>query len=154
MPPIIENKLAYGILLVFLLLSLVVPYFSIIVLAIAGILFFKIRPKRKEDYFTQRAIIKCDTFAKYKAFKQSYLKSYVWKTKRTMTIERDHFKCATCDATENLEVHHLNGYGEIPFEDISSLVTLCRDCHQKQHEIHGYPSTLAEYMEWNVDLVK
>lgn len=44
-------------------------------------------------------------------------------------LERDGYRCRTCWATEDLEVHHPH-YGdeeELRWED---LVTLCKVCHE------------------------
>jgi len=53
---------------------------------------------------------------------------------------RDHHKCCKCGKTYNLEVHHkryyVNGQSIIGKElnHLDSLMLLCEDCHQKEHE--------------------
>jgi 5-methylcytosine-specific restriction endonuclease McrA len=81
--------------------------------------------------------------------KSKYLKSQEWKDKRTLVLKRDHYKCKSCKSYNNLEVHHLSGYSDIPNESIESLVTLCRSCHQAWHDKHGYPETYQDYIDWN-----
>ena len=63
-----------------------------------------------------------------------YLKSQEWKKKREEVLERDGYKCQKCEATENLQVHHLT-YKNIFNEPLEDLQTLCADCHRKVHEI-------------------
>lgn len=40
-------------------------------------------------------------------------------------------KCAWCDATDNLLVHHIDGNRQN--NDLTNLVTLCKRCHQTHH---------------------
>ncbi len=72
--------------------------------------------------------------------KKAYLASSQWKTIRTKVLTRDHYQCQLCNYTESLEVHHIT-YERFTNEDISDLVTLCRDCHQSIHDKLGYNYT-------------
>lgn len=80
--------------------------------------------------------------------KQEYLGSEKWQKKRKKVFRRDDYMCSVCGTTERLEGHHIK-YSEVPNEPISHIVTLCRSCHQSQHDTYGYPSTYQEYMDWN-----
>ena len=84
--------------------------------------------------------------------KSSYLRSTEWEAKREQALSRDNYKCASCSSPAT-EVHHMSDYGKIPLEPLTSLVSLCRYCHQLQHDVHGYPNTLEEYKEWDVKLI-
>jgi len=67
------------------------------------------------------------------------LKTSAWLKKRSEIMTRDNFVCVVClsDNYENqLEVHHigyLNNRKAWDYPDYL-LVTLCRNCHQKEHD--------------------
>ena len=48
-------------------------------------------------------------------------------------FKRDKFQCQICGSMANLEIHHIT-YKRRGHEDVSDLVTLCADCHQKLHK--------------------
>ena len=81
--------------------------------------------------------------------KRMYLKSDLWQQKRTLVFKRDNFTCQLCGSTSALEAHHMRDYALIPNEPISSIITLCRNCHQHQHDKHGQLITLHDYITWN-----
>jgi len=65
-------------------------------------------------------------------FNQQYY-TKEWHEIRLRILKRDSFKCQRCGSKKQLQVHHihyLNGVLDVP--DIF-LITLCRDCHRKQH---------------------
>ena len=56
--------------------------------------------------------------------------------------EKDGMKCAVCGKTDKLQAHHIKPaflYPECK-NDVNNGITLCRDCHQAQHNGHfeGY----------------
>ena len=69
-----------------------------------------------------------------------YLDSRRWKTLSWQVKRRDGWTCQRCRADEewHMEAHHLR-YAKWWFyalclpERKRNLVTLCRDCHQKEH---------------------
>lgn len=147
------------LLTVLLLLSFTIPPLAIIL----GIIFLTIL---LYDWYTGISISRINLsnlFNKqstdshklqvFKYQKYNYLQSPEWKNKRASVILRDNSECLLCGTTDNLEVHHLSSYKDIPNEPDSSLVCLCRSCHQYQHDVHGYPQTYHDYMNWNVELV-
>lgn len=69
--------------------------------------------------------------------KQFYLKSLDWRIIRQQVLLRDNYECKSCGATEFLEVHHLS-YFFLGKEPLCHLITLCRICHQHQHDVYGY----------------
>ena len=52
-----------------------------------------------------------------------------------LVMQRDRYKCAICDSTENLCVHHIDGYSEDNLEhsNLNKMLTLCRRCHAQVH---------------------
>lgn len=87
--------------------------------------------------------------------KRNYLQSSTWDSKRKSVLHRDNYTCQCCNATGvSLEVHHLSSYALIPNEPTSALISLCRSCHQAQHNHFGYPQTLEEYYSWNTTIFK
>ena len=67
------------------------------------------------------------------------LKTSAWLRKKYEIMSRDNFVCTSClcdNFERQLEVHHV-----VYFKDKKAweyldyyLVTLCRDCHQKEHD--------------------
>lgn len=55
---------------------------------------------------------------------------------RELTLQRDGYKCTSCESTKQLDVHHIDksGQTENPNNELSNLVTLCKPCHQLQHK--------------------
>ena len=62
-----------------------------------------------------------------------YIKSDEWKAKKMACHKRDCFQCQMCGTAKNLVAHHLT-YDRLGNEDLSDLITLCKDCHEKVHE--------------------
>lgn len=92
-----------------------------------------------EEYYTWRnekaRISEKETlFSKIKY--RDYLKSDYWKVLRKKRLKLDNYRCTQCGKTSNLEVHHktyiFRGYGVS--DEINNLITLCRNCHQEQHD--------------------
>lgn len=67
------------------------------------------------------------------------LKTSAWLKRKTEILTRDNFVCTIClkdNFESRLEVHHI-GYlqGKMAWEYPDYLlVTLCRDCHQSEHD--------------------
>lgn len=60
-----------------------------------------------------------------------------WQEKRLIVFQRDKFTCKKCLSNENeLCVHHLKyEYGKNPWDyENDVLITLCKDCHDKEHD--------------------
>ena len=64
------------------------------------------------------------------------LKSPQWISKTKVIKERDNYKCTKCPCKDNLEVHHTYYLKDRMPWDVPDdcLVTLCRTCHQKEHD--------------------
>lgn len=65
-----------------------------------------------------------------------YLRTETWKAKRMEVLERDGHKCTgtECRETKRLHIHHLT-YKNLGNEPLEDLITLCRNCHKKAHNI-------------------
>lgn len=62
-----------------------------------------------------------------------YIGSQAWRRKRKERLEIDDYRCARCkDNSAWLEVHHLT-YDRLGSERMEDLITLCRDCHMRDH---------------------
>ena len=50
-------------------------------------------------------------------------------------LSRDGYKCVNCGSQRNINVHHIIGLriDDDKSTDITSMVTLCRSCHSKEH---------------------
>lgn len=70
------------------------------------------------------------------------LNSPKWQKKRLEIMERDGFQCRNCGSNENqLNVHHII-YGK-EYENVweyedEILITLCKQCHEHEHEFNQY----------------
>ncbi|MGE4518930.1 MAG: DnaB-like helicase C-terminal domain-containing protein [Desulfobacteraceae bacterium] len=66
------------------------------------------------------------------------LKNPKWQKKRLEIMERDEWKCKICQDSENeLVVHHKRYLKDLePWEyDKNDLITLCVNCHEKEHSV-------------------
>lgn len=74
------------------------------------------------------------------------LKTKEWKEYRERILVRDNYICKNCGSTKYLNVHHIKYIrGRKPWEYPEELlVTLCRDCHSKVHNIENTPSKQEE----------
>lgn len=91
------------------------------------------KKKKKKTSRKTRVIrnLKNDTGAStIKELYNAYLKSIFWKE-----IKRKYkkYKCENCGDFENLELHHVS-YNRLFCERESDLITLCKTCHQKEHQ--------------------
>lgn len=81
------------------------------------------------------------------------LNTPLWKVKRDRIVERDGHRCVICGETSDLVVHHKQYHffkkrNELanPWEyDDKYLITLCRTCHQRGHEIFDIPVKIVEF---------
>lgn len=64
----------------------------------------------------------------------AYLSTKHWRYTRQKKIDSTNGKCEDCGADHELDVHHLN-YALLGRESIINLVTLCRSCHSKKHNL-------------------
>jgi hypothetical protein len=65
---------------------------------------------------------------------EAYLKSFDWKLKARMVLDREGHICQGCRSAKATEVHHTT-YSHIFNELLFQLVALCRDCHDKAHTL-------------------
>lgn len=71
-------------------------------------------------------------------YKEQYhhqLEHPLWLKKRQIILERDQHKCCLCGSEFNLQVHHTKYHSDKKAWEYPNLtlVTLCKDCHQKVH---------------------
>ena len=114
----------------------------------ATIVFFLLFIFSKEDRKTNTKLNNKAKLEQFLYTKYHYLRSMVWKKKRTLVFKRDNYRCQHCGSPNNLHCHHTSGYDKIPNEPISCLKTLCASCHLKEHEEKGFPQTYEDYMNW------
>ena len=71
-----------------------------------------------------------------------------WKEKRIEILNRDDHKCRRCGVNHQLNVHHRQyhycpktGQKRLPWQYSGKyLVTLCRKCHERGHQLFTIPS--------------
>ncbi len=52
---------------------------------------------------------------------------------RYQVLDRDGWRCQSCGATNNLQVHHLSARSKLGDDSLENLITLCARCHSQQH---------------------
>ena len=78
---------------------------------------FENKRKRRRDYY-----------------RDEYLKSDAWKRKRYVVLKRDNWRCVYCGAPAT-QVHHKKyAKRNIGKEPIEWLVSVCKSCHDAQHD--------------------
>lgn len=55
-----------------------------------------------------------------------------WWSIRKKVLERDNYKCVKCGQPAQ-EVHHLIPLSKGGTTTLSNLISLCKDCHDRQH---------------------
>ena len=53
--------------------------------------------------------------------------------RRKAIYRRDGYRCALCDSTKYLQIHHVVPRGEGGTDNIQNLICLCADCHALAH---------------------
>ena len=69
-----------------------------------------------------------------KYYNEDYLQSDDWKRKRYVVLKRDNWTCVHCGQRAT-QVHHKRyARRNIGKEPIEWLVSVCKDCHENEHE--------------------
>ena len=66
-------------------------------------------------------------------YRNDYLKSDAWKRKRFVVLRRDNWTCVYCGGRAT-QVHHMKYARNIGKEPIEWLVSVCKPCHDNQHQ--------------------
>lgn len=67
-------------------------------------------------------------------YRNDYLKSEAWQRKRYVVLKRDNWRCVFCGGKAT-QVHHKRyAKKRIGKEPIEWLVSVCKSCHDKQHQ--------------------
>lgn len=66
----------------------------------------------------------------------AYLQTPEWWSKRGLVMARASGLCEGCRMAKASEVHHLT-YDHVRHEFLWELVAICRDCHQRLHDLEG-----------------
>jgi 5-methylcytosine-specific restriction endonuclease McrA len=67
-------------------------------------------------------------------YRNNYLKSDAWSRKRYVVLKRDNWKCVFC-GEKATQVHHKKyAKTNIGKEPIEWLVSVCKKCHNAQHQ--------------------
>lgn len=64
------------------------------------------------------------------------LSANLTKAQRKAIYRRDGYRCALCDSTKYLQLHHVIPRGEGGPDTAHNLITLCSDCHAMAHGIN------------------
>lgn len=83
-------------------------------------------------------------------YRDVYLRSEDWKNLRIAMLHSANNKCEACSTSRSLDVHHIN-YRKLYDVSPEDLVVLCRDCHNKAHEILDNKSDAATSILHDID---
>ena len=98
----------YGTIIIIILVA--------VILAVIKRWQFETNRKRRRDYY-----------------RDEYLKSDAWKRKRYVVLKRDNWRCVYCGGRAT-QVHHKKyARKNIGKEPIEWLVSVCKPCHDSQH---------------------
>ena len=61
------------------------------------------------------------------------LESKQYEELRRVILERDGWRCQSCGAMTNLEVHHQQFRSHSGEDAEENLITLCHECHSLEH---------------------
>ena len=56
-----------------------------------------------------------------------------YESLRTQILRRDGWRCQSCGAMSNLEVHHREFRSHSGSDSAENLITLCTPCHTRVH---------------------
>jgi 5-methylcytosine-specific restriction endonuclease McrA len=56
-----------------------------------------------------------------------------YESLRQQILRRDGWRCQSCGAMSNLEVHHREFRSHSGGDSESNLITLCTQCHDRKH---------------------
>ena len=84
---------------------------------------------------------------------QDQLADSRWLQRKAEVLLRDNYTCQKCGAKSYLNVHHKNYQsGKLAWEYPSEeLITLCKDCHEKEHNIIPIPIIGKFYTYYHSD---
>lgn len=58
------------------------------------------------------------------------------KQTRRFIYHRDGYRCALCDSTKYIQIHHCIKRSEGGTDNVQNLICLCADCHALAHGIN------------------
>jgi len=78
----------------------------------------------------------------------NYLSSKAWQIKRDLILKMWGYRCALCDSSTALQVHHRK-YKNLGDERWLDLIPLCKDCHHAHHELRGHGDGIGRFENKN-----
>jgi len=85
------------------------------------------------SWFIPKLIFEFKRRSRRNYYRNIYLQSDDWKRKRSLVLKRDNWTCVYCGARAT-QVHHKKySKRRIGNEPIEWLVSVCKTCHDKQH---------------------
>ena len=61
------------------------------------------------------------------------LGSEAYRELRNRVLKRDGWRCQTCGAADNLQVHHIDRRSKLGPDTCDNLIVLCAQCHASIH---------------------
>ena len=63
---------------------------------------------------------------------------------RKRVYRRDGWRCALCDSTDGIQIHHVEWRGRGGSSEVWNLITLCWRCHAEAHGTRVYEGQMDE----------
>src|SRR3990167_6571252 len=83
----------------------------------------------------------------FSSIRQKAFKTKEYRAFRYGCLKRDNFTCQKCGETnkKELNVHHIKAWGPYPESryDMCNGITLCHQCHRKEHKGKPRPKTIG-----------
>lgn len=69
-------------------------------------------------------------------------------SKRKEVYQRDGYRCALCDRSDGLQIHHCIPKGQGGSDRIDNLITLCPYCHSLAHGVRtDFPAAYMNQLD-------
>lgn len=79
----------------------------------------------------------------------------ITKEVRKKVYRRDGWRCALCDSTRYIQIHHIVPRGKGGPNTVMNLITLCSDCHGLAHgiDLRGFGATAEDVEQAMIEYI-
>lgn len=77
---------------------------------------------------------------------KEYLLTEHWQEFRKHALKRAKYRCQLCNKSGKLDIHHRT-YENLGCEHVSDVIALCRECHEKHHDIQKPEAKIVKFSD-------